>query len=226
MKILLLWTLAIATLFGSIGEVTALKGESQLHRDTVVIEAAVGTEIEEQDLVQTSARSKVQIILDDETIITIGPKSEYLFERYDNSQNPEVIMHLKEGVFKIITGKIGKVAPHRFKIKTNSAVIGIRGTQFMASVSGDNEKIGCSKGALVVETEQTTFELPAGRMLVYENGVWTMYELDRSSFSPVLAATKSMKKAPLKELSERLPSIQESTVIQEQVTDGVHGGAF
>ena len=222
MKIILLFLLTLSTLFAGIGEVTAVKGEAQLLRSEVSLAIDKGAIVEVKDLLQTEARSKVQVILHDETVITIGPKSKYLFEAYNDEQNPNAIMELQQGFFKVVTGKIGKIAPQRFKIKTKAATIGVRGTQFMASVHEDSEKIGCSRGALVVETEQTTFELPAGRMLVYENHVWTMYELDYSDFTPVLSRTAAPKQSPLKKETALMPDTQIDETIQGQMTDKPH----
>jgi len=132
------------------------------------------------------------------------------------------MMELKHGFFKIVTGKIGKIAPERFKVKTKAATIGIRGTQFMASVQDEHETIACSKGALVVETQTKTFELPAGMMLVYEDHKWSMYELDTETFAPVLTQGTPTTKTPLEQSREFLPDYSQSYTPLEQQIDKVH----
>ncbi len=223
MRILILMWMTLSTLFASIGSVTFVQGTAELSREAAVSTIEKGTAIEQKDKLETQKRSRVQVILNDETIITIGPESRYIFERFQEGGDAEVVMTLEQGIFKAITGKIGKLAPQRFKIKTKAATIGIRGTQFMALVEGSDEKIGCTQGSLVVETAETTFELPAGRMLVYEDGQWSMYALQRDAFSGVTADNNSAQKSPLQEKSELLPSYPESYVPQEQLTDKEHG---
>jgi len=226
MKIILLILLTLSTLFGAIGKVTALKGEAQLQRLEQVLPVDKGTPVEIMDLLETERASKVQVILNDETVITIGPTSSYYFEAYEDKSDTHVMMELKHGFFKIVTGKIGKIAPERFKVKTKAATIGIRGTQFMASVAEERETIACSKGALVVETETKTFELPAGMMLVYEDHSWSMYELDTATFEPLLTQGSPITKTPLEQSREFLPDFSQSYTPLEQQIDKEHGQGF
>jgi len=226
MKIILLILLTLSTLFGAIGKVTALKGEAQLQRLEQVSPVDKGTPIEQQDLIETMKNSKVQVILNDDTVITIGPTSSYYFEAYEDKTDTHVMMELKHGFFKIVTGKIGKIAPERFKVKTKAATIGIRGTQFMASVQDEHETIACSKGSLVVETQTRTFELPAGMMLVYEDHSWSMYELDTATFGPLLIQGSPTKKTPLEQSREFLPDYSQSYTPLEQQIDKEHGQGF
>lgn len=94
----------------------------------------------------------------------------------------------------------------------------------MASVQEDRESIACSRGALVVETEKTTFELPAGMMLLYQNSRWSMHEIDPASFEPVMAqqSVATQKKSALEQTTERLPDFKESYTPLEQQIDKVH----
>ena len=142
MKVLLTLTLLITSLLAGIGEVTSIQGSASLTRDKNESAVHKGQSLIENDFIKTQNHSKVQVILKDDTVITIGPKSEYLFERFQENGDIEVSMQLKRGFFKAVTGKIGKIAPQRFKIKTKAATIGIRGTQFMGYVGTEEEKIG------------------------------------------------------------------------------------
>jgi len=222
MKIILLLLLTLSTLFGAIGEVTALKGEAQLQRLEQILSVDKGTQVETKDLLETQRDSKVQVILNDDTVITIGPTSSYYFEAYEDKTDTHVMMELKHGFFKIVTGKIGKIAPERFKVKTKAATIGIRGTQFMASVQDEHETIACSKGSLVVETQTKTFELPAGMMLVYEDHSWSMYELDTATFEPLLIQDSPLTKTPLQKRTELLPNYSQRYTPLEQQIDKEH----
>ena len=228
MKILLLIMMTLSTLFAAIGEITAVQGEAQLQREATVLPAKKGTSLEEKDLLETQKHSKVQGILKDDTVITIGPQSSYFFETYQDQAEPKVLMRLQHGFFKIITGKIGKIAPERFKVKTEVATIGIRGTQFMASVQEGQESIACSRGALVVETEKTTFELPAGMMLVYQNSRWSMHEIDPGNFEPIMMqqSVAPQKKTALEQTTQHLPDFRESYTPLEQQIDKEHYDSY
>ena len=194
MKFFLLALFFTGTLYANIGEVTSVSGKVSLFRNDVSHPVKRGFKVLRLDSIKTEKSSKTQVILNDETIITIGPKSEYHFLEYSDSENPKAEMQLKRGFFKIVTGKIGKIAPNRFKIKTQAATIGVRGTQFMAYVSQDEEYIACIYGTIIVYTTKNTYIVPAGKMLVYRDGKWYMQGIDFKFFNPVMLGLELSKK--------------------------------
>ena len=216
MKIFLLIIATLFTLLANIGEVTALKGSAQLSRQAETINVNKGLKILENDLLQTAPKSKAQVVLNDDTVITIGPKSEYLFEQFQEGDNSAVTMQLKRGFFKTVTGKIGKIAPQRFKIKTKAATIGIRGTQFMAYVQEDEEKIGCIQGEIIVWTADGEYIVTAGEMLLYKNRRWHMKEMEMDDFAPVIIGM-SFDKLQRKYSRPYMPGLQESYMLEEQI---------
>ena len=105
MKILFILLTALLPLLANIGEVTALTGDATLSRQTDNIDVTKGLKLLENDLLTTASRSKAQVVLNDDTVITIGPESEYLFERFQESGDVEVMMQLKHGFFKTEIGR-------------------------------------------------------------------------------------------------------------------------
>ena len=187
MKLLFLLSLFILSLSANIGSVTALKGDAKLSHQKSVTDLTLHASIAEKDHINTSKKSRVQVILKDDTVITIGPESEYYFEAFQQEGDVQVKMRIDHGFFKSVTGKIGKIAPERFKIKTRASIIGVRGTQFMAYVAEDEEMIGCIQGAIVVWTNSgLTFDVPAGKMLIYKDGEWTLKDINTKLFAPVM----------------------------------------
>lgn len=165
MKYLLLILLTSITLFASIGKVVALRGDANILREEAQIKIKLGSEVEKSDAIVTKANAKLQLIFNDKTIITIGPNSnfkieEYIYEKKKNKAQ----FSMARGTFKTITGKIGKIAPNRFKIKTKSATIGIRGTQFLVNASSKNVQVFCTQGAVSVTDNilNKSVDVPAG----------------------------------------------------------------
>ena len=189
MKFFLLPLILLSFLHASIGTITAVQGKASLTRKGFEGSLKENGAIFNKDRIATKESALVQVILHDETIITIGPNSSYHFLSYNDTDKPEAQMSLDHGFFKVLTGKIGKIAPERFKIKTRAASIGVRGTQFMAKVTKEGEEsIGCLRGTIVVETKKETYVVPSGKMLLYRKGVWSISKLNIKLFSPVLFA--------------------------------------
>lgn len=170
MRLILLFLLCGLSLFASIGKISALNGKIIVDRQKQLLDANVGFDLEEKDLVITDDKSKAQITLNDGTVLSLGKNSkldinEYVYDEKD-SNNSKANFKFAEGTFKSITGAIGKVSPEKFKLETKSASIGIRGT----IVVGNQEKVACTQGQITVTSAGVTQVLGAGMMTNTETG--------------------------------------------------------
>jgi hypothetical protein len=159
-KILLLLFILANFLFASIGQITALVGDVKISRDSnKTILAKLGEKLEKNDVINSAKGSKAQITLDDNTIITIGQNStlnifDYVYDE-SNPKDSKASFGFMKGSFKSITGKIGKINKERFKLKTKSASIGIRGT----TIIGNQQIIICTDGAISVTANGVTVDV-------------------------------------------------------------------
>ncbi|MBU1657810.1 FecR domain-containing protein [bacterium] len=165
-KLFLLFLLC-ATVWADIGNIVALKGDASLKRSEQLLKAKSGMEILSGDEIITQAKARVQVLLMDDTVLTIGPDSSFEFEAFsfDGSSKSKVFMKANRGFFRSVTGKIGKVAPERFKVHTASATIGIRGTDFSGNIAGNREIIKCYSGGISVEYKGILHDVAAGMMI-------------------------------------------------------------
>ena len=172
MRILLFLLALTAFLWSDIGNVGAFKGSATLIRDSKTLEIKNGMVLNVKDEITTASKSRVQVILKDNTVVTIGPESTFVFDAYKfaGTDDSKVEMHIVRGFFRSVTGKIGKMAPERFQVKTASATIGIRGTDFSALVSEKSEIISCYKGRIHVLYDNSDFMIDAGSILDVSNG--------------------------------------------------------
>ncbi|WP_419767805.1 FecR domain-containing protein [Arcobacter sp.] len=155
-KILLLLFILISFSFASIGQITALVGDVKISRDSNTILAKLGEKLEKNDVINSSKGSKAQITMNDNTIITIGQNStlnifDYVYDESKPKDSKASFGFIK-GSFKSITGAIGKINKERFKLRTKSATIGIRGT----TIIGNQQIIICTDGAISVTANNFT----------------------------------------------------------------------
>ena len=194
MKTILFILFLTLSLEANIGTIAALIGDAKIIRDKTDIKANIGDYVNERDIISTSKRTRVQVILKDNTIITIGPKSQFSFDEYSNSKNAKLNFRARRGFFKAISGKIGKIAPSRFKIRTRSSTIGIRGTIFIGEIGENSEKIACLKGAISVKTDLKTFDIPNGEMIILSKNPPKLKKLDIKEFKNAKLKTKTISK--------------------------------
>lgn len=96
-----------------------------------------GLPLREGDRLTTSEGASAIIKLDDGTRMTVRPNSDLVLQQYrfkENSPDNTLLMQLLRGGFRAVTGLITKNSPNAARIQTNTATIGIRGTDFDARV--------------------------------------------------------------------------------------------
>ena len=94
-----------------------------------------GLSLKEGDRLTTSEGASAIIKLDDGTRITVRPNSEMVLQQYafkENAPDNSMLMQLVRGGFRAVTGLIAKASPDAAKVRTSTATIGIRGTDFDA----------------------------------------------------------------------------------------------
>ena len=153
-KIVLMFFVLSLTLFAKdVATVTALSGEAFVKRDAQTIKISLGDKLQEKDRVITSKKTKIQIIFEDETIITLGKDSDFSISEYLFEDKKTVARFtMLRGAMRTITGKIGKIAPDKFSVTTKTSTIGIRGTNFTVVVGNDgSQNVFCTFGAISVQ---------------------------------------------------------------------------
>jgi hypothetical protein len=193
--ILTLFFLVSFVFANNIGKIVAFKGEATITRDGKDILVNKNTLLMKNDTINTTSNTKLQILFKDETIISVGQNStlkinDYLFE--DNNVKAEFAM--AKGVFRTITGKIGKIAPQNFKLKTKTASIGIRGTQIVTSIADNTEKIFCTEGQIEIKNNFTN-----DRVIVNKGEFISLKENSIEKFN-----VKKTKQSDIKEINKNI----------------------
>ena len=101
-----------------------------------------GSKIYFGDTIVTKAESNAQILLLDETAITIGEKSELTIDEfiYDpQSKVGKIVSNIKIGTVRIITGEVSKNDPDNLKVNVPTGSIGARGTEFVVVTTADQK---------------------------------------------------------------------------------------
>ncbi|MBI4807901.1 MAG: FecR domain-containing protein [Nitrosomonadales bacterium] len=122
----------------AIGTVKTLKGEVNIERNGALMKAAPGMKLMTADKLVTGANSAVGIALQDSTLMSLGAKSATQLNefRYDPvKRDGNLLISVLKGSMRFVTGLLGKQNPAAVGIRTPTATIGIRGTDFVVSVA-------------------------------------------------------------------------------------------
>lgn len=164
LKIFTLLLLFASFLFANIGTVSLVEGKATILRNGQTLGANMGDKVENKDVISTQVNSKIKITFIDNTIVTIGKESSLNIEEYifnTSTKEAKTELNVLKGAFHTITGEIGKVNPDKFKLKTKSASIGIRGTEFY----GDENRIVCTQGRIIVLSNSVSVDVPSGNYI-------------------------------------------------------------
>ena len=103
---------------------------------------STGSKIYFGDTIIVKAQSNAQILLLDETALTVGEKSEITIDEfiYDpQSKVGKIVSNIKIGTVKIITGEISKKDPDNLEVNVPTGSVGARGTEFVVVTESDEK---------------------------------------------------------------------------------------
>jgi len=101
-----------------------------------------GSKIYFGDTIVVKAQSNTQILLLDETALTVGEKSEITIDEfiYDpQSKVGKIVSNIKIGTVRIITGEISKKNPDNLEVNVPTGSVGARGTEFVVVTESDEK---------------------------------------------------------------------------------------
>ena len=148
----LLSIITTATAADFIGVAAALRGDVirvSTESDNVAPGlVSSGTKIFLGDEIEVASGGRMQIMLIDETVFTLGSGAKLVIDEfvYDPAaESGSMTTQITKGAFRFVSGKLAKSSPKAMKVKLPSASISIRGTQ----VAGIVDEDGSSRVVLV-----------------------------------------------------------------------------
>jgi len=134
-------TSADAARMGTFKEV---QGEIQLGQEPGRAAPASGDALRQGDRVRTGQTGGASIVLKDGTVLTMGPNttvdlSQFQFD--STTQSGNFVLDLLQGSVRVVTGLLAKANPERFKVRTPTSVVGVRGTDFIVEAIPQTEPL-------------------------------------------------------------------------------------
>jgi hypothetical protein len=146
----------------AVGKVTEQTGPTEIIRDKRSIESRLNTEVRMNDTVST-ARAKAQLTFEDKTTVKLTEHSKIIIDDfvYDPKKGAGKLgMKMALGTARYASGQIAKNNPQQVAIKTPTASIAVRGTDFSMTVDELGRSLvmllpscddkGCVTGAIEV----------------------------------------------------------------------------
>jgi hypothetical protein len=124
-----------------VGQIKTSKGAVQIERDSQKLPATVGAKVRQSDKVVTGADGSVGIAFIDNSLLSAGPNSTLAIDRYafDPTTHAGAFdSNLSRGTLSVVSGKIARQTPGAMTVKTPSAILGVRSTEFVVRADDGN----------------------------------------------------------------------------------------
>jgi hypothetical protein len=128
---------AAASYADDVGQIKNLRGAVHVERDGQKLAAASGMGVRQSDVLVTGADGSVGVTFLDNSLLSIGPGSALAIDRYSfdsTTHDGHFDASLKRGTLAVVSGRIVKRSPEAMRVRTPSAIMGVRGTEFVVKV--------------------------------------------------------------------------------------------
>jgi hypothetical protein len=124
-----------------IAQVKTVAGQVVIQRSGQRLPANIGDPLFEKDVIETGPDGGIGITFIDNTVFSTGPNSQLALDEFQfdsNNFRGSLLADMRQGSLAVVSGDITRSSPGAMKIKTPTAVLGVRGTTFAVQVYGDH----------------------------------------------------------------------------------------
>jgi len=178
--------LAAPALAQKAGAVDAVRPQATIQRSTAELPAAKGTDVSWNDLLRTGEQGRVRVMLLDQSLISVGPRSEVRVVR-QAAASDQSSLELAYGKVRM---RLAKQPGQRFELRTATAVAGVIGTDFGAdaSVPGTTHFI-CLEGEVRISSSDS--KIPG--TVICKGGYMTDVKAGQPPAEPTPATAEHME---------------------------------
>jgi len=153
----------------TVGNITEYNGNAAVTREGLSIPTKLGSDVNFMDALET-AKGRMKVKFSDDTKLSLTEHSEVIIDEYYFDPDPsksKMTISFVQGTARFATGRLGLVPKENIVIKTPTATIGVRGTDFTTTV----DEIGRSLVILLPDAECDLDSLcvPSGSITVRTN---------------------------------------------------------
>lgn len=142
MRLPVLFTAAVLAgmatpVLADIGRVKLVSGIATIERGSQKIPATSGLVLQKGDTIVTGKNGRIGVTFYDNTRFAAGPNSrinvaDYVFD--DTTHRGQFLTRVDRGSLAIVSGQIAKSNRDAMRVKTPTALLGVRGTRFVVEV--------------------------------------------------------------------------------------------
>jgi hypothetical protein len=174
---------------------------------------AKGAEIEVGETISTQ-QGRAQLRFADGALMSLQPQTEFKVEEFKYSgkggdASDNIVMNLLKGGMRTITGLIGRTNRNAYRLRTDVATIGIRGTEYTVKYTNSIE-VFVADGAVQVDNQSGSFTVPGGSGVMVSNQQTPPQQTDQKPVLPPESPTQQKQEQEQQQTSNPVNPIQEA----------------
>lgn len=162
----MLFAMALPALAWAAATVQTVSGDVRVETAGKQVALGANQRVDSGATVHTGTNGRVMLRFDDGQMTALNPDTSFRVDEYRfDAAKPEagsVTVSLLKGALRMVTGLIGARSPERFAMKTPTATIGIRGTDFMAATG--SLYLSVQQGLVTASTSAGSLGFAAGQL--------------------------------------------------------------
>lgn len=120
--------------WADIGQIKVVRGQVSVQRQGQALPAQVGMLLEPADVLKTGSDGAVGITMRDNALLSAGPNSILALSQFEfdaTTSQGRFDARLQRGTLAVVSGRMAKQSPEAMTVRTPSAVLAVRGTEFV-----------------------------------------------------------------------------------------------
>lgn len=200
------------------GMVAFMQGKAEVNGT----QARQGLALSEGDLIEVGA-GRLTVILDRDRVMHLGENTKVKLEELRADVQADVKLEYG-AVRSLVKSNSGKARP--FRVRTPSAVMGVRGTQFYVdlpqagALTGEGLKVATLEGSVAVWSGQTSIDAPPKPLMVSSGQLIVV----AAQNTAVAVGGKPVNQIPVQQMKEGdIKQVRESTQVASRPVPGSQG---
>ena len=123
-----------------IGQIKTARGAVSVERAGQALAGSVGLRLEVADVIKTGADGAAGITMADNSLLSVGPNSILALSRFEyepSTSQGRLDAQLQRGTLAVVSGRLAKQSPQAMTVRTPSAALAVRGTEFVVAAQGE-----------------------------------------------------------------------------------------
>jgi hypothetical protein len=146
-----------------VGRVSEISGSAVAMQDAMPRALKKGADIYIGDVLSTARASRLQIKMIDDAEFALGERAVFVVQEYflkQDGKEGNAVIRLMQGAVRAVSGKIAQLDNHPFRLRTEVATIGVRGTEFWGGLLDGVHQFALLGGtAIIVENKAGRVEI-------------------------------------------------------------------